>query len=149
MEMTGTYPHDRNTFPKFIITFILVMVLTIHAWLVVRTVNCFLIYPHPHFLIPELLHIITIWLVRQAGFATTELIGGLVPSEEAGVSAIQSIWVTFQLFCGFLIRRTAIPDGWIWMHYLSSFKYPIGNFTFAFQAAVGVLILTSARVCHE
>jgi ABC-type multidrug transport system ATPase subunit/ABC-type multidrug transport system permease subunit len=79
------------------------------------------------------LFLFTIWLVRQAGFATTELIGGLVPSEEAGVSAIQSIWVTFQLFCGFLIRRTAIPDGWIWMHYLSSFKYPIGNFTFAFS----------------
>jgi ABC-type multidrug transport system permease subunit len=31
----------------------------------------------------------------------------------------------FQLFAGFLIRRTAIPRGWIWMHYLSLFKYPV------------------------
>ncbi|BBN12168.1 protein MpABCG19 [Marchantia polymorpha subsp. ruderalis] len=30
----------------------------------------------------------------------------------------------FMLFSGFFLRKDAIPKGWLWLHYLSGFKYP-------------------------
>jgi ABC-type multidrug transport system permease subunit len=54
-----------------------------------------------------------------------ETIAGATPTAEAATK-IASVGFSFgQLFAGFLIRRTAIPDGWIWMHYWSLFKYAI------------------------
>jgi ATP-binding cassette subfamily G (WHITE) protein 2 (SNQ2) len=57
-------------------------------------------------------------------------IGGLCPTIELG-NAIVSVAITiFNLFSGFLISKSAIPNGWIWMYYLDFIRYPL---TFGIQ----------------
>jgi len=42
----------------------------------------------------------------------------------AGV-LIPAVLALSLLFCGFFVPRTMIPDPWIWMYYISFFRYPI------------------------
>jgi len=48
-------------------------------------------------------------------------------AEKAKVAtALQSVLLTlFMLFTGFLVPKNSIPQGWIWMYYLSVFRYPV------------------------
>jgi ABC-type multidrug transport system permease subunit len=71
------------------------------------------------------LYVLCFFLVRSTGFAFVEFFGALAPSGEAAISGVGSVFTMFQLFTGFLIRKSAIPRGWIWMHWLSLFKYPV------------------------
>ncbi|CAM6089352.1 unnamed protein product [Calypogeia fissa] len=49
---------------------------------------------------------------------------GLVPNFTIGLSLVCGSIAYFFLFSGFFIDRKSIPDYWLWMHYMSLFKYP-------------------------
>jgi hypothetical protein len=68
------------------------------------------------------------YLTRSMGTGFIETIVGCTPTAEAATKVASAGFSFGQLFAGFLIRRTAIPDGWIWMHFLSLFKYSISFF---------------------
>lgn len=48
-----------------------------------------------------------------------------VPNFITGNTIITATTAFFFLFSGFFISKSNIPDYWIWLHYLSTFKYPI------------------------
>ncbi|KAG6546016.1 hypothetical protein Mapa_012679 [Marchantia paleacea] len=52
------------------------------------------------------------------------LIAGLIPALVPASDFLQTFFSLTFLFSGFFIQRTAIPKYWLWVHYLSPFKYP-------------------------
>jgi ABC-type multidrug transport system permease subunit len=65
------------------------------------------------------------YLIRSMGTGYIEAMAGASPDAEAAAKVAGLGFSLGSLFAGFLIRRTAIPRGWIWMHYLSIFKYAV------------------------
>jgi hypothetical protein len=60
------------------------------------------------------------------GTGFMETVVALTPTAEAATKFASSLGFSLgQLFAGYLIRESSIPRGWIWLHYLSLFKYPI------------------------
>jgi ATP-binding cassette subfamily G (WHITE) protein 2 len=51
-------------------------------------------------------------------------VASVVPDENGGQTVILCICAMYYLLSGFFVQRTGIPWYWIWLHYLSSFKYP-------------------------
>lgn len=68
------------------------------------------------------------WLILYASLITTNsfvvFISAVVPSYITGYSAVIASTALFFLSCGFFLKRTHIPMGWIWLHYMSTIKYP-------------------------
>uniref|UniRef100_J3MX98 ABC transporter domain-containing protein n=1 Tax=Oryza brachyantha TaxID=4533 RepID=J3MX98_ORYBR len=68
------------------------------------------------------------WLVLFASLVTTNayvmLVSALVPSYVAGYAVVIATTALFFLTCGFFLKRTLIPAGWRWLHYVSAIKYP-------------------------
>jgi len=67
--------------------------------------------------------ILTVFTIMMAGNAFATLISTLVPNPMAGQSAGSALLSVMFLFSGFFIKSKDIPDYWIWLHYLSLFKY--------------------------
>jgi hypothetical protein len=65
------------------------------------------------------------YLIRSMGSGYVETCSGITPNAEAAAGLGGVLFSLSQLFAGFLIRRTAIPRGWIWMHFLSVSKYSV------------------------
>jgi ABC-type multidrug transport system ATPase subunit/ABC-type multidrug transport system permease subunit len=72
------------------------------------------------------MYLVCFFIVRSTGIAFVELFSGLTPEGESASSITATSFTIFQLFAGFLIKKSNIPTGWIWMHYLSMMKYSIG-----------------------
>jgi hypothetical protein len=68
------------------------------------------------------------YIIRNLGSGFIEVIAGISPHADAAAQMSGTFFSLGQLFAGFFIRRTAIPAGWIWMHYISFFKYSISFF---------------------
>ncbi|KAG0601724.1 hypothetical protein M758_11G135300 [Ceratodon purpureus] len=51
-------------------------------------------------------------------------VASVVPDENGGQTVILAVSAMYYLFSGFFVSRTGIPKYWIWLHYLSTFKYP-------------------------
>ncbi|CBI21607.3 unnamed protein product, partial [Vitis vinifera] len=52
----------------------------------------------------------------------------LVPNFIVGYSVISGVMGSFFLFSGYFISKNGMPDYWIFMHYISLFKYPFEGF---------------------
>ncbi|KAL2654229.1 hypothetical protein R1flu_022357 [Riccia fluitans] len=68
--------------------------------------------------------LITCFLVLCTAYSYISFISSLVPNFAIGNSVCSSSISYMFLFSGFFIPRTAIPKYWIWVHYISLFKYP-------------------------
>ncbi|KAG6554029.1 hypothetical protein Mapa_004949 [Marchantia paleacea] len=66
----------------------------------------------------------TCFLVLCTAYAYISFISTLVPNFAIGNSICSTTISYMFLFSGFFIERTAIPKYWIWLHYISLFKYP-------------------------
>ncbi|XP_024401889.1 ABC transporter G family member 10 [Physcomitrium patens] len=51
-------------------------------------------------------------------------VASMVPDENGGQTVILAVSAMYYLFSGFFVTRSGIPKYWIWLHYLSTFKYP-------------------------
>ncbi|CAK9213538.1 unnamed protein product [Sphagnum troendelagicum] len=64
------------------------------------------------------------FLTLYAANAYVAFVSSFVPDVTTGMAVVSAATAYFFLFSGFFIPRTLIPKYWIWLHYLSLFKYP-------------------------
>eukprot|EP00899_Mesostigma_viride_P025494 jgi/Mesvir1/6129/Mv00833-RA.1 len=66
-----------------------------------------------------------IWVVMLAANAFVMFMSVVVPDFIIGNSATTALFAFMFLFCGFFISQDNIPGYWIWLHYLSLFKWSL------------------------
>ncbi|KAL3508750.1 hypothetical protein ACH5RR_028151 [Cinchona calisaya] len=71
---------------------------------------------------------LVVWMVVLMSNAFTACFSALVPNFIMGTSIIAGLMGSFFLFSGYFISKENIPNYWIFMHYLSLFKYPFECF---------------------
>ncbi|KAK7244196.1 hypothetical protein RIF29_39014 [Crotalaria pallida] len=67
---------------------------------------------------------LVVWLVLFMSNSLVACFSALVPNFILGTSVIAGLMGSFFLFSGYFISKEKIPSYWIFMHYLSLFKYP-------------------------
>ncbi|KAL3821242.1 hypothetical protein ACJIZ3_007147 [Penstemon smallii] len=67
---------------------------------------------------------LVVWMVVLMSNSFTVCFSALVPNFIMGASVIAGLMGSFFLFSGYFIAQENIPNYWIFMHYLSLFKYP-------------------------
>ncbi|XP_077249573.1 ABC-2 type transporter family protein [Tasmannia lanceolata] len=71
---------------------------------------------------------LVVWMVVLMANSLVACFSALVPNFIMGNSLIAGIMGGFFLFSGYFISKNRIPKYWIFMHYLSLFKYPFEAF---------------------
>ncbi|KAK8938566.1 ABC transporter G family member 10 [Platanthera zijinensis] len=75
-----------------------------------------------------LLFSLVVWLVMLTANSFVACLGALVPNYIMGNSVVAGLMGSFFLFSGYFISKQSMPRYWIFMHYLSLFKYPFEVF---------------------
>ncbi|KAJ0986172.1 hypothetical protein J5N97_004528 [Dioscorea zingiberensis] len=104
-------------FLPFLLTVALLYSIPVY-WLVGlrREMDCFLYFS------------LVVWMVMLMANSFVAFFSALVPNFIMGNSLIAGFMGSFFLFSGYFISRDSIPKYWIFMHYLSLFKYPFEAF---------------------
>ncbi|KAJ9550347.1 hypothetical protein OSB04_014392 [Centaurea solstitialis] len=71
---------------------------------------------------------LVVWLVLLMSNSFTACFSALVPNFMIGISVVAGIMGAFFLFSGYFISNDDIPKYWMFMHYLSLFRYPFECF---------------------
>lgn len=71
---------------------------------------------------------LVVWLVVLMSNSLVACFSALVPNFILGTSVIAGLMGSFFLFSGYFISEGNIPRYWIFMHYMSLFKYPFECF---------------------
>ncbi|OWM73352.1 ABC transporter G family member 10-like [Punica granatum] len=71
---------------------------------------------------------LVIWMVLLASNSFVACFSALVPNYIMGMSLIAGLTGSFFLFSGYFISEQDMPRYWVFMHYLSLFKYPFECF---------------------
>ncbi|KAG9457197.1 hypothetical protein H6P81_001705 [Aristolochia fimbriata] len=72
--------------------------------------------------------LLLIWLILITANSVVVCFSALVPNFIVGNSVISGVMGSFFLFSGYFINKDGIPRFWVFMHYLSLFKYPFEGF---------------------
>ncbi|KAG8383850.1 hypothetical protein BUALT_Bualt04G0056600 [Buddleja alternifolia] len=72
--------------------------------------------------------LVLIWLILYTANSVVVCFSALVPNFIVGNSVISAVMGSFFLFSGYFISKHGIPSYWIFMHYISLFKYPFEGF---------------------
>ncbi|EXB40953.1 ABC transporter G family member 5 [Morus notabilis] len=72
--------------------------------------------------------LLLIWLILYTANSVVVCFSALVPNFIVGNSVIAGVMGSFFLFSGYFISKNEIPKYWIFMHFLSLFKYPFEGF---------------------
>lgn len=72
--------------------------------------------------------LLLIWLILYTANSVVVCFSALVPNFIVGNSLISGVMGSFFLFSGYFIRKKAMPTYWVFMHYISLFKYPFESF---------------------
>ncbi|CAI5936673.1 unnamed protein product [Closterium sp. NIES-64] len=72
-----------------------------------------------------LFFLLVVWAVLIVANAIVACIAAMAPDFITANSMIAGLMGAFFLFSGYFIAKKYIPSYWIWMHYLSVFKYPL------------------------
>ncbi|XP_059625102.1 ABC transporter G family member 5 [Cornus florida] len=72
--------------------------------------------------------LLLIWLILYTANSVVVCFSALVPNFIVGNSVISGVMGSFFLFSGYFISKHGIPNYWIFMHYVSLFKYPFEGF---------------------
>ncbi|KAL7102014.1 hypothetical protein ACP275_08G092800 [Erythranthe tilingii] len=65
-----------------------------------------------------------IWLILYTANSVVVCFSALVPNFIIGNSVISAVMGSFFLFSGYFVSKNGIPKYWVFMHYISLFKYP-------------------------
>ncbi|WCJ31000.1 ABC-2 type transporter family protein [Euphorbia peplus] len=68
--------------------------------------------------------LLLIWLILYTANSVVVCFSALVPNFIVGNSVISGVMGSFFLFSGYFVSKKGIPNYWIFMHYISLFKYP-------------------------
>ncbi|KAL3528137.1 hypothetical protein ACH5RR_012793 [Cinchona calisaya] len=98
---------------------ILAVVFSIPLYLLVGLHRSFMAFMH---------FLLLIWLILYTANSVVVCISALVPNFIVGNSVISGVMGSFFLFSGYFISKHGIPNYWIFMHYMSLFKYPFEGF---------------------
>ncbi|OMO92416.1 ABC transporter-like protein [Corchorus olitorius] len=71
---------------------------------------------------------LVVWMVLLMSNSFVACFSALVPNFIMGNSIIAGLMGSFFLFSGYFIAKDKIPNYWVFMHYLSLFKYPFECF---------------------
>ncbi|KAK3036493.1 hypothetical protein RJ639_030507 [Escallonia herrerae] len=71
---------------------------------------------------------LVVWLVVLMSNSFVACFSALVPNFIMGMSLVAGLMGSFFLFSGYFISKNEIPKYWMFMHYLSLFKYPFECF---------------------
>ncbi|KAK6919716.1 ABC transporter-like, ATP-binding domain [Dillenia turbinata] len=71
---------------------------------------------------------LVVWLVMLNSNSFVASFSALVPNFIVGTTLMAGLMGSFFLFSGYFISKEDIPKYWIFMHYLSLFKYPLECF---------------------
>ncbi|KAJ3704157.1 hypothetical protein LUZ61_007862 [Rhynchospora tenuis] len=71
---------------------------------------------------------LVVWMVMLMANSFVACFSAIVPNFIMGNSVIAGLMGSFFLFSGYFISKDNIPKYWIFMHYLSLFKYPFESF---------------------
>ncbi|CAL9168458.1 ABC transporter G family member 5-like [Musa acuminata AAA Group] len=72
--------------------------------------------------------LLLIWLILYTANSVVVCFSALAPNFIIGNSIISGIMGTFFLFSGYFISKQWMPSYWVFMHYVSLFKYPFEGF---------------------
>ncbi|XP_047339047.1 ABC transporter G family member 5-like [Impatiens glandulifera] len=72
--------------------------------------------------------VILIWLILYTANSVVVCISALVPNFIVGNSLVSGVMGSFFLFSGYFISKHGMPSYWVFMNYLSLFKYPFEGF---------------------
>ncbi|XP_052196300.1 ABC transporter G family member 5 [Diospyros lotus] len=72
--------------------------------------------------------LLLIWLILYTANSVVVCFSALVPNFIVGNSVISGVMGSFFLFSGYFVSKHGIPSYWIFMHYISLFKYPFEGF---------------------
>ena len=72
--------------------------------------------------------LLLIWLILYTANSVVVCFSALVPDFIVGNSVIAGVMGSFFLFSGYFISQNEIPSYWIFMHFISLFKYPFEGF---------------------
>ncbi|KAL3813062.1 hypothetical protein ACJIZ3_014330 [Penstemon smallii] len=78
--------------------------------------------------VPFMHFLLLIWLILYTANSVVVCFSALVPNFIVGNSVISAVMGSFFLFSGYFISKDGIPKYWIFMHYISLFKYPFEGF---------------------
>ncbi|KAF9610699.1 hypothetical protein IFM89_024138 [Coptis chinensis] len=93
---------------------------------------------------------LVVWLVVLMSNSFVACFSALVPNFIMGTSLIAGFMGSFFLFSGYFISKKNIPTYWIFMHYLSLFKYPFECFLineYGGEKGRGKCVGSEAGVC--
>ncbi|KAI5076203.1 hypothetical protein GOP47_0008268 [Adiantum capillus-veneris] len=72
--------------------------------------------------------LIFFWLVLFSSLLTTNsfvmFVSSMVPNFILGYAAVIAFTALFFLTCGYFLKRSDVPPYWIWLHFISTIKYP-------------------------
>nr|XP_043610273.1 ABC transporter G family member 5 [Erigeron canadensis] len=68
--------------------------------------------------------LLLIWLILYTANSVVVCFSTLVPNFIVGNSVISGVMGSFFLFSGYFVSKQGMPKYWIFMHYISLFKYP-------------------------
>lgn len=71
-----------------------------------------------------LFFLLVIWLLLYTANSLVVCVSAVAPDFIVGNSIINAVMGGFFLFSGYFIKKDSIPNYWIFMHYISLFKYP-------------------------
>ncbi|GFP79617.1 ABC transporter g family member 10 [Phtheirospermum japonicum] len=90
---------------------------------------------------------LVVWMVVLMSNSFTACFSALVPNFIMGTSVIAGLMGSFFLFSGYFIGKDNIPKYWIFMHYLSLFKYPFESLMINEYGGVGKCLENVGREC--
>jgi ATP-binding cassette subfamily G (WHITE) protein 2 len=73
-------------------------------------------------------HLLTLFTVLVTGSTFSTMFSTLIPDPMTAQSIGSALFAVMFLFSGFFIRSSDIPNYWIYLHYLSLFKYAYDSF---------------------
>lgn len=94
-------------------------------------------------------NVLCMFTVIVAGHTFATMMSVLVPNPMAGQTAGSGLFSVMFLFSGFFIKKADIPAYWIWLHYMSLFKYAYDSMIVnAFKDHVSNDEMTNNEILH-
>ncbi|KAM0947289.1 putative ABC transporter, AAA+ ATPase domain, ABC-2 type transporter [Dioscorea sansibarensis] len=99
--------------------------------------------------------LLLIWLILYTANSVVVCFSALAPNFIVGNSVISGVLGSFFLFSGYFIRKTEMPGYWVFMHYVSLFKYPFEGLLVnefegkCLELKYGVCLLSGSDVLRE
>ncbi|KAH7663735.1 ATP-binding cassette subfamily G (WHITE) member 2 protein [Dioscorea alata] len=99
--------------------------------------------------------LLLIWLILYTANSVVVCFSALAPNFIVGNSVISGVLGSFFLFSGYFIRKTEMPGYWVFMHYVSLFKYPFEGLLVnefegkCLELKFGVCLMSGSDVLRE